>query len=52
MTDTQLTELFKEFWTQSYPMPPGTHALMTHVAWARFLLTHIGHEQQNPEQPR
>lgn len=54
MTDTQLTDLFKDFWSQSYPTPPGTHALMTHTAWARFLLNQIGHQQQQqtPEQPR
>lgn len=52
MTDTQLTELFREFWTQSYPMPPGNHTVMTHTAWARFLLNRIGHQQQTPEQPR
>jgi hypothetical protein len=52
MTDTQLTELFKEFWTQSYSMPPGNHTVMTHTAWGRFLLGRIQHQQQLPEQSR
>lgn len=52
MTDTQLTELFRQFWSESYPLPPGNHTVMTHTAWARYLLKQIGHQQQTPEQPR
>lgn len=38
MTDSQLEVLFRTWWQQSYPTPPGPHALMTHIGWARFLL--------------
>ena len=52
MTDEQLTELFRTWWLQSYPTPPGNHALMTHVSWARFLLEQTGHGRQQQEQER
>lgn len=38
MNDDQLEVLFRTWWQQSYPTPPGTHALITHIGWARFLL--------------
>jgi hypothetical protein len=53
-TDSQLEVLFRTWWQQSYPTPPGTHALMTHIAFGRFLLTEVAKEilRQTPEQPR
>lgn len=47
MTDTELEKLFREWWKESYPTPPGTHALITHLGWGRHLLNHIKHKQQN-----
>lgn len=51
-TDTELEAAFREWWAQSYPTPPGTHALMTHLGWARHLLEQAGVQQQQREQPR
>lgn len=50
-TDAQLEVLFRTWWGTSYPTPPGNHALMTHLGWARFLIEQL---QANPqqEQPR
>lgn len=31
--------IFKEWWSQSYPFMPGTHAIMTHTAFAAYVLT-------------
>jgi len=49
MTDSELEVLFRTWWQQSYPTPPGTHALLTHIGWARFLLEQL---QQQREQQR
>lgn len=38
MNDTELEAMFRRWWAESYPTPPGTHALITHLGWARFLL--------------
>ena len=38
MTDTELEKLFREWWKESYPTPPGTHALITHLGWGRHLI--------------
>ena len=50
-TDSELEVLFRTWWQQSYPTPPGTHALLTHIGWARFLLQQTVHQQQ-PERER
>jgi hypothetical protein len=52
MTDNQIEVLFRTWWQQSYPTPPGTHALITHIAWARFLLEQTAQQQQQQEQKR
>ena len=49
MTDNELEVLFRTWWQQSYPTPPGNHALMTHIGWARFLLEQTGHQGQQRE---
>jgi hypothetical protein len=36
---------FRQWWQESYGLPPGNHAVMTHVAFARHVL------QQLPEPP-
>ena len=46
MSDTELEELFRTWWQQSYPTPPGNHALMTHMGWGRFLLEQVHGQQQ------
>lgn len=53
-TDSQLEVLFRTFWSHAgySAAPPGSHALMTHIAWGRFLLEHLAPEQQAPEQSR
>ena len=38
MNDTELESYFIAWWRESYPSPPGTHALMTHLGWGRHLL--------------
>ena len=39
MSDADLEVLFRSWWSASYSAaPPGTHALITHIGWARFLL--------------
>lgn len=51
MTDNELEVLFRTWWSTSYPTPPGTHALLTHIGWARFLLEQIGdHQPKGPRQ--
>ncbi len=54
LTDSQLEVLFRTWWSTSYPTPPGSHALMTHVAFGRFLLeqTAGAASRQTPEQSR
>lgn len=37
-TPAAIEALFREWWAQSYPTPPGTHAINTHVAFAEWLL--------------
>lgn len=32
-----LEAAFKEWWEASYGRPPGTHAVMTHVAFAAYI---------------
>lgn len=52
MTDTELEQMFRAWWAESYPNnPPGNHALQTHLGWARHLLQQQGQQQQR-EQPR
>lgn len=49
MTDNQLEVLFRTWWSTSYPTPPGSHALMTHLGWARFLLEQLAKQQREQE---
>lgn len=50
MTDTELTDLFCQWWKASFPhSPPGQHALATHVGWGRFLLQQQGQQQQREQ---
>lgn len=42
MTDSELEKLFRDWWP--YPAPPGNHALMTHLGWARHVLTTVEYE--------
>ena len=30
--------IFIEWWKQSYPFNPGAHAIMTHTAFAKYVL--------------
>jgi len=38
MNQTTLEIAFKEWWEESYGRPPGTHAVMTHIAFAEHML--------------
>jgi hypothetical protein len=49
MPDHEIEALFREWWKQSYPTPPGQHALATHVGWGRFLLERVQGQQQQRE---
>jgi hypothetical protein len=46
VTDPQLEQLFRRWWAESYPTPPGPHALITHLGWARHLLERVQEQQQ------
>jgi hypothetical protein len=49
-TDTELEVLFRSWWSAAgYAAPPGTHALMTHLGWARWLLEQQGQQQREVE---
>lgn len=52
MTDNEMEVLFRTWWQQSYPTPPGPHALITHIGWGRFLLEQMGEQQQQREVER
>ena len=52
MNENEIEVLFRTWWQQSYPTPPGPHALMTHIGWAKFLMQHLDVNQQSKEQPR
>lgn len=49
MTDDQLEQAFRQWWAGSYPTPPGTHALATHLGWGRWLLLQQAQQQQQRE---
>lgn len=38
MNEASVTAAFKQWWRDSYGMPPGNHAVMTHVAFAMHVL--------------
>lgn len=50
ITDTEMAALFREWWAESYPTPPGTHAQMTHLGWGRRLLELAEQRQQRGRQ--
>jgi hypothetical protein len=46
-TDTELEVLFRSWWSAAgYSAPPGPHALMTHLGWARWLLEQQGQQHR------
>lgn len=38
MNEVTIKVAFEEWWRDSYGVPPGTHAVMTHTAFAAHLL--------------
>ena len=52
MTDNELEVLFRTWWAQSYPTPPGPHAIATHLGWGRWLLQQQAEQQQQREVER
>jgi len=50
MTDNELELLLRTWWQQSYPTPPGPHALITHICWGRYLLELVQQQQQQEQQ--
>ena len=38
-------ELFREFWAESYPMPPNPHALMTYPSFAVWLFKRLNEQK-------
>ena len=32
---------FRKWWQESYGLPPGSHAVMTHVAWGEYLMSQL-----------
>ena len=50
MTDIELEALFRQWWAEAgYTAPPGPHALMTHLGWARWLLQQQDQRQREVE---
>lgn len=45
-TPTAIEALFREWWSLSYPTPPGVHAVNTHVGFGAWLLEQ---QQREPE---
>ncbi len=41
-----MEQAFRKWWQESYGLPPGPHAVMTHVAWVEHVLN-----QPVPELP-
>jgi len=39
MNEDAIKAAFDAWWRDSYRVPPGTHAVMTHVAFAEYILT-------------
>jgi hypothetical protein len=39
MNEISIRAAFEDWWRDSYGIPPGPHAVMTHVAFAAHLLT-------------
>jgi hypothetical protein len=46
MNETAMRAAFEQWWRDSYGLPPGPHAVMTHVAWVEHVLN-----QPVPELP-
>lgn len=38
MNEATIKVAFEEWWRDSYGVPAGTHAVMTHVAFAEYML--------------
>ena len=38
MNSTSIEAAFREWWIDSYGVLPGTHAVMTHVAFTKHIL--------------
>lgn len=39
MNEATIRAAFEEWWRDSYGKPPGVHAVMTHTAFAAYLLS-------------
>jgi len=50
MDEATIKVAFEEWWRDSYGVPPGTHAVMTHVAFAVHILTLMELMQSNGRQ--
>lgn len=46
MDRVAVEQSFRKWWQESYGLPPGPHAVMTHVAWVEHVLN-----QPVPELP-
>jgi hypothetical protein len=49
MNETAIKAAFDAWWCDSYGVPPGTHAVMTHVAFAEHILKLVELIQQEAE---
>jgi hypothetical protein len=38
MNEAAIKAAFDSWWRDSYGVPPGTHAVMTHTAFAEYIL--------------
>lgn len=52
LTESEMEVLFRTWWGTSYPTPPGTYAVMSHVSWALFLQQHLSENGGAQTTPR
>jgi hypothetical protein len=48
MNQASINAAFAEWWRESYGVPPGTHAVMTHTAFAAHILQLLELMQEAP----
>lgn len=51
MTKEQIEAAFRAWWQASYGMPPGIHAVMTHVGFVEYLLQQMAEDYQGLTPP-
>ena len=52
MSDTELEQMFRQWWNENYPTPPSNYMLTSLLSWSRHLLNQAGHQVQRQEVKR